>query len=138
MKLRNFCFYTMTFKSPCANVMVDCYSLSTESRVQNLILVLHVQHELSFFKTGSTCIEPHDRNNIVSMARLSTEECGQAIGMLRAGRSQTTVSRILRCSRSSISRLWLKFQQTGKSFSAISFRPSLLCFFVLITFLCHN
>ena len=71
------------------------------------------------------------------MARLSTEERGQAIGMLRAGRSQTTVSRILRCSRSSISRLWLKFQQTGKSFSAISFRPSLLCFFVLITFLCH-
>ena len=58
--------------------------------------------------------------------------------MLRAGRSQTMVSRILRCSRSSISRLWLKFQQTGKSFSAISFRPSLLCvFFVLITFLCH-
>ena len=63
------------------------------------------------------------------MARLSTEERGQAIGMPRAGRSQTTVSRILRCSRSSISRLWLKFQQTGKSFSAISFRPSLLCFF---------
>ena len=50
MKLRNFCFYTMTFKSACANVMVDCYSLSMESRVQNLILVLHVQHELSFFK----------------------------------------------------------------------------------------
>ena len=72
------------------------------------------------------------------MARLSTEERGQAIGMLRAGRSQTTVSRILGCSRSSISRLWLKFQQTGKSFSVISFRPSLLrVFFVLIIFLCH-
>ena len=73
------------------------------------------------------------------MARFSTEKRGQAIGMLRAGRSQTTVSRILRCSRPPISRLWQKFQQTGKSFSAISFRPSLLCvfFFVLITFLCH-
>ena len=50
MKLRIFCFYTMTFKSACVNVIVACYSLSTESRVQNLILVLHVQHQLSLLK----------------------------------------------------------------------------------------
>ena len=62
MKLRNFCFYTMTFKSACANVMVGCYSLSTESRVQNLIFVRATRAaRVEFFKTGSTCIEPHDR-----------------------------------------------------------------------------
>ena len=48
------------------------------------------------------------------MARLSIEQRGQAIGMLRAGRSQTMVSRLLRCARSTISRLWQKFQRSGK------------------------
>ena len=46
------------------------------------------------------------------MARLGIEQRGQAIGMLRACRSQT-MSRLLRCARSTISRLWQKFQRFG-------------------------
>ena len=71
------------------------------------------------------------------MASLSTEERGQAIGMLRAGRSQTTVSRILRCSRSSISRLWLKFNRPVSHFQQYHLDLRCFVFFVLITFLCH-
>ena len=48
------------------------------------------------------------------MARFSIEQRGQAIGMLHAGRSQTMVSRLLRCARSMISRLWQKLQRNGK------------------------
>ena len=48
------------------------------------------------------------------MACLSIQQRGQAIGMLRAGRSQTMVSRLFRCARSTISRLWQKFQRNGE------------------------
>ena len=60
MKLRNFCFYTMTFKSACANVMVGCYSF--EHGVQDTKPYFRAAHaaRVVFFKTGSTCIEPHD------------------------------------------------------------------------------
>lgn len=71
------------------------------------------------------------------MARLTTEQRGQAIGMLQAGRSQAMVSRILRCARSSISRLWLKFQQTGKQHLFISFKlsvQSISCFLSFLKF----
>ena len=96
---------------------------------------------LEYFKTGSTCIKPHDRP-IRQTTLFQWRDKAQKSADKPSGCSELVaakpVSRILRCSRSSVSQLWLKFQQTGKSFSAISFTPSLLCvFFVLITFLCH-
>ena len=56
------------------------------------------------------------------MACLSIEQQGQAMGMLRAGRSQKMVSRLLRCARSKISRLWQTFKRNGKINLTYSFK----------------
>ena len=50
MKLRNFCFYTMTFKSACANVMVGCYSLTTVQGTKSYFRAARAARVEFFFK----------------------------------------------------------------------------------------
>ena len=49
------------------------------------------------------------------MPRLNEDQCNNAIGRLKAGETQTHVSRVLNVSQNNISRLWDRYQQQGST-----------------------
>ena len=57
------------------------------------------------------------------MTIFGIEQPGKAIGMLRAGRRQIIVFRLLHCARSPVSHIWQKVRKTGiKVLLAYSFK----------------
>ena len=61
---------------------------------------------------------------VAIMPRMRLDERGRALGLLQAGRSAAAVARLLGFAKSTISRMWTKYQQTGKIPLLECFRPS--------------